>query len=209
MAEAAHGVPPGARHPRPWLAALFSFLLPGLGQAYLGLWWLAALLALPILAIAAAVVATLNGAADVRNVVLSSSFLVAVIAVNILLFGWRAFAIAHAGLSPRVEEPAERRSGIVVVGILVAASLAMHAWVGSVAQLDDTLQQVFGEPLAEFQPAPDPVESGETPDARPEPVNQPLVPLGRDGADQRPARGHRRASQPRRGAHRRPPRRQR
>ena len=69
----------------------------------------------------------------------------------------RAAQRDRRGGDPRSGQPGHARLGGVVV-----------------AQLDDTLQQVFGEPLAEFQPAPDPVESGETPDARPEPVNQPL-----------------------------------
>ena len=174
MAVATHGAPAGPRHPRPWLAALLSFLFPGLGQAYAGQRRLAVLLAGPVLLLAIGVLLAVNGVGGLRNAILSSSFLVAVVAVNVALFGWRTFAIAHAGLAPPVDEPRERRIGLTTVGILVVAAIAMHAWVGIVvAQLDDTLGQVFGRaPLTEpVVPADDGKDDEPAPAA--EPVSAP------------------------------------
>ena len=174
MVEAAHGAPHGPRHPRPWLAALLSFVFPGLGQAYAGQRRLAVLLAVPVLLLLAAGVAAVNGVGDLRNSLLSSTFLVAVVTTNVALFGWRTFAIAHAGLTPPSDiEPRERRIGLTTVAILVVAAIGMHAWVGVVvAQLDDTLRQVFGRTAVDGGPPPVPAPSGAPVEAE-EPVNRP------------------------------------
>ena len=173
MADAAHGAPLGPRHPRPWLAALLSFVFPGLGQAYAGQRRVAVLLAVPVLLLIAGVTAAINGVGDLRNGLLSSSFLVAVVTTNVALFGWRTFAIAHAGLAPPGIEPRERRIGLTTVAILVVAAIAMHAWVGLVVtQLDDTLRQVFGRTAVDSAPAPHPPPSGVAAEAD-EPVNSP------------------------------------
>ena len=171
MIDAANAAPDQPRHPQPWLAALLSFLFPGLGQAYAGRPIMAAVLGIPVIALIVAVLALLNGfGAPLRNSLLSSGFLIAVIAGNIALFGWRTFAIAHAGLIPPTSDPKARRINIVSVILLVILTLAMHAWVGMVvAHLDDTLRQVFGGTLVPNEPAPEPAGSGE-PD---EPVNVP------------------------------------
>jgi len=161
MVDAAHGAPHGPRHPRPWLAALLSFLFPGLGQAYAGQRRLAVLLAVPVLLLIAATAALLNGVGDLRNGLLSSTFLVAVVTTNVALFGWRTFAIAHAGLAPADLGPRERRIGLTTVAILVVLAIGMHAWVGIVVgQLDDTLRQVFGRPVVDSAPAATPGPSG-------------------------------------------------
>ena len=173
MIQAAHGAQDEPRHPRPWLAALLSFFFPGLGQAYTGRPVLAVILALPVVILIVAVVAILNGVGGpLRNSLLSSGFLIAVIAGNLALFGWRAFAIVNAGLTPPVADPRERRIGLLSVSILIVLTVAMHAWVGIVvAQLDDTLRQVFGGTLVPDEPLPDPSGSpAEDPDA---PINAP------------------------------------
>lgn len=173
MVDAAQGAPHGPRPPRPWLAALLSFVFPGLGQAYAGQRRIAVLLAVPVLLLIAAITAAVNGVGDLRNGLLSSTFLVAVVTTNVALFGWRTFAIAHAGLAPPTVDPRERRIGLTTVAILVVAAIGMHAWVGVVVgQLDDTLRQVFGRTIVDSAPAPNPPASGavEQPD---EPVNTP------------------------------------
>ena len=89
---------PRARHPA--LAAGLSFVFPGLGQAYAGRVRPAVLLAAPVLALVAVVSAflALRGP-QLRNDVLSSSFLWTVIAVNAAVLVWRVVAIGHAWLS--------------------------------------------------------------------------------------------------------------
>lgn len=172
MVDTVRGAPDEPRHPRPWLAALLSFLFPGLGQAYAGHRVLAAVLALPVLLLILATVLVLNGfGGPLRNSVLSSGFLVAVIVGNLALFGWRTFAIAHAGFRAPAADHHERRIGLISVAILVVLTIAMHAWVGIVvAHLDDTLRQVFGGTAVPNVPLPEASGGEEDPE---DPVNVP------------------------------------
>lgn len=134
------------RAPRPWLAALLSFIFPGLGQAYAGRPVVAAVLALPVVAliVVAVVLVGVLGEA-LRNSLLSSGFLITVLALNVVLLLWRAFAISDAGLTTaHAVRRRERQIAVVAVVALLAATLAMHGWVGIVvAHLDGTLTQVF------------------------------------------------------------------
>jgi LCP family protein required for cell wall assembly len=148
--------PTPSHPPRSWLAALLSFLVPGLGQAYLGYWSLAALLAAPVVVLAVllgAVVAT--GADGALNRVLSATFLVGVFVLNLALFGWRLFAIAHAGLARPAGWAAARmrstewssRLTRATLTLLITASVGIHLYVGSVVlQLQSTLDAVFEQP---------------------------------------------------------------
>jgi LCP family protein required for cell wall assembly len=167
--------PTPSHPPRSWLAALLSFVVPGLGQAYLGYWTLAALLATPVVILAVlfgAVVAT--GADGALNRVLSTTFLVGVFVLNVALFGWRLFAIAHAGLA----RPARWASAQLLrtewssrltratLTLLIAASVGLHLYVASVVlQLQSTLDAVFDGPTG-GQLGGNPPSSGE-----PEPVD--------------------------------------
>ncbi len=168
MVEAAYGANDEPRQSRPWLAAFLSFLFPGLGQAYAGHRVLAAILSAPVIALILAVLAVWNGfGGPMRNSLLSSGFLFAVIAGNFALLCWRAFAISHAGLSRPIPDPHQRRLAITWVAILIVLSIAMHAWVGVVvSNLDQTLSQVFGGSLVPPDPLPEPSGSHE-------PVNVP------------------------------------
>jgi LCP family protein required for cell wall assembly len=122
------------------LAAVLSFLFPGLGQAYAGQRRLAAMLATPVvlLAVLAALLATLFADA-VRNDLLSATFLSAALVVDVALMGWRLFAIAQVGFArPR----GSATIGLVVV--LLITTVAMHAWAGVVVgRLNTTLGDVF------------------------------------------------------------------
>jgi LCP family protein required for cell wall assembly len=168
MVEAAYGARDEPRHPRPWLAASLSFLFPGLGQAYAGQRGLAAIFALPVVLLIVAVIALQSGfGGPLRNSLLSSGFLTAVIIGNVLLLSWRTAAIVHAALRPPILDRHERRIALTSVAILVVLTVAMHAWVGIViAHLDDTLRQVFGGTLVPNEPLPEPSGSEE-------PVNVP------------------------------------
>jgi len=131
---------------RPWLAALLSFVFPGLGQAYSGRPWSALLFAAPVVVLVLAVTAVAVGPlVEVRGSLFASEVLIGVLVANGLLLGWRGIAIAHAGLTPwdRIHGH-DRRTALMVVGTLIFISFAMHAWVGAVVlQLNDTLTQVF------------------------------------------------------------------
>ncbi len=157
---------------RPWLAAVLSFLIPGMGQAYAGRPLLGLLLALPLVLVIGALVGVANGEiGGLRNSFFASEFLVAVLVVNGLVLAWRGIAIAHAGLTPWAAiRGRDRRIAVAVVGALLALTVAMHAWIGVVVlQFDSALTQVF-EP--ERPPPIVPPASGdeEPPD---EPINEP------------------------------------
>lgn len=124
----------------PALAAFLSFVFPGLGQAYAGQRRLAAVLAAPVvlLAVGAVLVATLF-VDQLRNDLLSASFLTAALVADVGLMGWRLFAIAQVGFDrPR------RVAGVGLVLLLLAGTVAMHAWAGVVVgRLNTTLGDVF------------------------------------------------------------------
>jgi LCP family protein required for cell wall assembly len=83
-----------------------SFLFPGLGQAYAGQRWIAAVLATPIVVLlVATLVAYLILGDRMRNVVLSSPFLTALLVLDAVLLVWRLFAIVQVGLSRPVPSP--------------------------------------------------------------------------------------------------------
>jgi LCP family protein required for cell wall assembly len=178
---------PRVRHPA--LAAALSFLFPGLGQAYAGQAWLAVLLAAPVLLLAVAVIIALAIATDgLRNTVLSTSFLQALLLVDLVLRGWRMFAIAEVGLA-RPMEPSSLPSGdpqpspparwlqpspvarIGFVILLLGVTVAMHAYVFvAVRQLDATLQEIFGGSTPSGAPA---AAGGGGAAGTPAPVNRP------------------------------------
>ena len=136
---------PWRRHPT--VAAVLSFLIPGLGQAYLGRRRLALVLVLPVLllGIAATLLLTVFSA-SVRNLLLSGAFLVAVFAADLALMVWRLLAIGQAGFTAHPSEVgrARRFAGIGLVLVLMATTIGMHAWAGLVInRLDSTLSDVF------------------------------------------------------------------
>ncbi|MGZ6372861.1 MAG: LCP family protein [Candidatus Limnocylindria bacterium] len=161
----------------PALAAALSFLFPGLGQMYAGQPVLAALLAVPILLLVlAAALAALAVADRLPNALFSSQFLTALLVLDVALLLWRLFAILHAGLArPAVDRHRASERGIppgaaaavaigsgpptlaqrrpwevAIVLLLVAATIGMHAWTGTViTALDGTLRRVLtgGTPI--------------------------------------------------------------
>jgi LCP family protein required for cell wall assembly len=157
---------------RPSLAAVLSFLVPGLGDAYLGRVVAAVVFVVPVALLLVAVVLVAGGFVEARRVLLSSQFLVAIGVVNVALFGWRAAAIAHAGLWPWSGlGEAGGRIRLAVVALLVLLAVGMHAWVGAlVIQVEQTLGQVFDRPpiVPVGTPAPS-IASGE-PQPSPEPT---------------------------------------
>lgn len=162
---------------RPWLAALLSFLVPGLGQAYAGRRRLAVLFVAPIAAIVLVGLAAWGGAiGELRNSILSSGVLTAVAIANALVFVWRSLSIGHAAISAGdAAHGGERRAGIVATVVLVAAAAGMHLWVGAVVnQLDGTLDQVFaGEDGAGEPGGPQPGGAGDE-GSGPEPTPTPV-----------------------------------
>ncbi|HEX2140801.1 MAG TPA: LCP family protein [Candidatus Limnocylindria bacterium] len=108
------------------LAALLSFIFPGLGQAYNGQARLAWLLATPVLLLAVGAALALTVArANLLSQALHISFLVGLIVLDLALLGWRLVAItqAHAGR----ERVSPRRWTAWTTALLLLATFAMHA----------------------------------------------------------------------------------
>jgi polyisoprenyl-teichoic acid--peptidoglycan teichoic acid transferase len=108
------------------VAALLSFVVPGLGQAYNRQILLAWVLALPVLvlAILAAIVFVLPDV-DVLSHLLDIRFLVALIVLDVALLGWRAVAIVQAYAARRVSP--RRSAPTYITAVLVLIAIVMHA----------------------------------------------------------------------------------
>ena len=142
--QAVTGVAHATRPPRPSpaLAALLSFLLPGLGQAYAGERRRALLWALPTLALAAVVLGLFLLHRDlgyVAGLFLEPGSLLAVLVVDLVFLGYRIAAIVdgwHVAVrvSARSPLPGVRaaRVGLAATAILVAITVGAQglvAWV--------------------------------------------------------------------------------
>lgn len=117
---------PDARAP---LAAFFSFVLPGLGQAYNRQFRLALLLGLPAAVLGWLVVAAAARGGEAVAALLDVRVLVAIVLLNLGLLGWRAVAIYQAYVSR--ETPGLQRWTTWVTAALLLVTLGMHlvpAW---------------------------------------------------------------------------------
>jgi len=118
--------------PRSAAAALFSFLFPGIGQAYNGQWAFAWLLAIPVLLIVVlgVLVVVLGGSGFISRL-LDARVLTALIVLDIALLGWRMVAILQAhGERSRLtfrSWPTWLTAGLVVVTIGMHALPAYYA----------------------------------------------------------------------------------
>ncbi len=162
---------PTTHRPQPrnaGLAAFLSFLFPGLGQAYAGARRTAVVFAAPVLLLVVTLVAVTLLSIDLRNEILSSTFLTVVVVVNLALMAWRLAAIGHAGLAarPSVLSRGTQARGISIglMLVLLATTVGMHAWAGAlVGRVNTTLSDVFvGEvPGTSGGPGPGPVNQPE------------------------------------------------
>jgi len=111
------------------LAAFFSFVLPGLGQAYNRQFRLALLLGLPAAVLGWLVLAAAARGGQVLTELLDVRVLLAIILLNLALLGWRAIAIYQAHVAR--EAPGRRRWTTWVTAALLVTTLGMHlvpAW---------------------------------------------------------------------------------
>jgi len=112
-------------NPRASLAALLSFLFPGLGQAYNGQSGLAWLLAAPTLVLVGAVsVVLLVGTPRLLALLFDFRFLIGLIVLDLAFLAWRLVAMAQA--HGRRERPRLRSWASWVTAGLVTVTLAMH-----------------------------------------------------------------------------------
>lgn len=116
---------PPAPNPRAPLAALLSFLFPGLGQAYNRERGLAWLLAVPMLILIGAIVAILLlSPSRLFGRLFDYRFLIGLIVLDAVLLGWRLIAVVQA--HSRRERPAARSWATWVTAVLVIGVLSMH-----------------------------------------------------------------------------------
>ena len=107
------------------VAALLSFLFPGLGQLYNGQPWLAVALALPLVIVIATAAALAVGAGrSLIGVLFDTDVLMALLVLNGLLLAWRLVSIvqAHARRAPL----ALNRAVTYPTAFLVLAAVLMH-----------------------------------------------------------------------------------
>jgi LCP family protein required for cell wall assembly len=138
------------------VAALLSFVFPGLGQAYNGQAALAWALALPAILITVGVgLVFLLAGTGLLSRLFDVRFLAGLIVLNLAVLGWRLVAILQAHL--QLEPISLRRWTGWLTAALVAVTLGMHVlptyWV---AKAIDTLNAVSGPAL----PGNDPGQSG-------------------------------------------------
>jgi LCP family protein required for cell wall assembly len=119
----------GRPDPRAPLAAFFSFVLPGLGQAYNRQYRLALLLGLPAAVLGWIVIAAAGRGTDAVSHLLDTRVLWAIVILNLAFLAWRAVAIyqAHAAR----EAPEWHQWTTWVTAGLLAMTLFMHlipAW---------------------------------------------------------------------------------
>jgi polyisoprenyl-teichoic acid--peptidoglycan teichoic acid transferase len=145
------------------LAALLSFLFPGLGQLYAGSRGPALLFAAPVvLLVAGVLIVTATSIDGLRNELLSAGFLLGAVVVNFGLMAWRLISIGHAGLATRPlilrQGARERVLSIGLIVVLLITTVGMHAWAGAlIGRVDSTLNDVFTGDLPGSSSAPGPV----------------------------------------------------
>jgi LCP family protein required for cell wall assembly len=149
------------------LAALLSFLWPGLGHAYLRQPRVAAIFAIPVMALALYVgVQLLDGVEVFAVKLIDPAFAAAVIVWTVVLAAWRMGAIGHVYLLGSAAERASRGVQGAVVALLVAV-VAMHGVIGYYAWAFYEAGSVI------FEPEPDPTGppvAGATGSPRPTPT---------------------------------------
>jgi TM2 domain-containing membrane protein YozV len=113
-------------NPRAALAALLSFVFPGIGQAYNGerpLAWVLAIPTILLIVLGVLVLSIARGAVLVR--LLDARFLIGLIVLDGAFLGWRVIAIVQAYV--RRERPNWRRWTTYAAVCVLLVTMAMHA----------------------------------------------------------------------------------
>lgn len=139
---------PQRRRTSPSLAALLSFIWPGLGQLYARRWRSALLFTLPAIALTAVVIFQFRrGLAVLMAQLLDPSVAAAVFVAVLALGAWRMIAVLHAFGSTDVQ-PRKRLGERLALALLLTAIVASHAlgawYVQSAYQMDLSVFTVGG-----------------------------------------------------------------
>jgi LCP family protein required for cell wall assembly len=147
------------------LAALLSFLWPGLGQLYAGRRRQAAAFAVPAIVVLLIVVyQARQGLAVLVARFVDPAFAMAALLIIVAVGALRIAAVAHAYVTTGRDSDRSakaRRNGRAVLAVLIAVIVATHGVGGAVAYMDySTFTQVFVQDNPAPPESPDP---GETP----------------------------------------------
>jgi LCP family protein required for cell wall assembly len=142
----------------PNIAALLSFVFPGLGQAYAGHARRGLLLALPMIGLVVLALVTLAGGASRLVELIRFETLLALLLLNIALLAYRLATILDAYRLVQAVSPLRMRRGspILLAG-LVAVSLLIHGipqYLGVRAAMVDTRPPISVIPSPSFEPEP-------------------------------------------------------
>ncbi len=136
----------------PWIAALLSFLVPGLGQAWAGAGRRGLVVSVPFVAAVALAVGTVvaaGGALGLAEIAVQPTVLLAILAADAVFLVYRAWVIVDAGRVARGSgsrrRPLTAGTAVAIAALLVATTL-MH---GAVAYVGwngyDLLTGVFAQ----------------------------------------------------------------
>ena len=171
------------------LAAGLSFVLPGLGQGWLGAFRRGLALALPVVVLIgfALGVVIFQGRARALGLLVQPGVLIALLILNAVLLAWRVGAIVDAWRLARRSSPqhggasrTRQVAAATALAVLLVATLGMHVGLGFLGyKTYDTITTVFVTP----DPSPSPTPAGSTdpsaePTTTPEPTPLPTpVPI--------------------------------
>jgi LCP family protein required for cell wall assembly len=174
------------------IAALLSFIWPGLGQWYDGRPRRALIFAAPVVAVAVAGAAILGTVAETAALRLLNPSLAILVVWAVALVGvWRLIALVEP-LAVRGDPRKIERRSLAVVALLAALVVATHAWVGSVGWSFYEAGTAIFEALPSPTPGPT-IAPGSTPS--PSPIETPFNAQARInvlliGVDSSPTRTH-------------------
>ena len=164
------------------LAAFLSFVIPGLGQIWVGAVARGVLLIVPIVILVVGLAGFVTGLGSARflGVALQPGVLLTILALDTLVLIYRLVAIVDAYRLGCRQAPTEtsrgrRATSIGVLVLLLAATLGMHGWVGLVTYKSyDLVANVFVPPFTPqptSRPSPTPSHGPRfSPTPTPEPV---------------------------------------
>jgi LCP family protein required for cell wall assembly len=173
------------------IAALLSFVWPGLGQGWVGSRRRALLFAVPMMLFLAAglLVMIVEGKARAFGLLLQPGVLLLLLAVNLAVLLLRLAAIVDAYRVaarrwPPITDHGRAAMGLVFLGLVLGITLLMHGWLGFVGYKAYDTVAAISHPFS--SPTPSPAASlapGETPGPtpRPTPVATPEPAWGDNG----------------------------
>jgi len=173
------------------IAAVLSFLWPGLGQAWVGARRRALIFAVPMMLLLAAglVLMLTSGGRGLfyLGILVQPGVLLALLALNVVLLGYRVVAIVDAYRLASQRWPAAARGEAAIASVLLGAvlggTLLMHGFVGYnyLYKTYDTITTVFHVSATPTPMPPPSVPPGETPGPTPLPTPIPTpVPVWSD-----------------------------